>query len=95
MRTGLDALAANIWIAVAKLRFRMARLGRTPLKDHMVTPTTLERYQVAIDDLHTRRIAHRSLPSTLSRLDGSVAEYIESLWAEGSSLGVVGDTLSS
>ena len=73
----------------------MARLRATPLKQHMVTDVTLERYRVAFCDLSAWWAANRSTPSTLTALDLSTAAYFEALWAEGSTLGVVGDTLSS
>ena len=58
-------------------------------------PRTRERYETALEDLVSWWRSRSSFPTSLTSLDSSVAEYIESLWAEGAAGGVTADTLSS
>ncbi len=69
------------------------RLGR--LRDNRVGPATLKRYHHAVSLFLGWLAACRiAFAETWSALDNQIGWYLESLWEEGGSRNLAGDTLS-
>lgn len=82
--------------AITKEERQQRRQKLGVLRDLVLKPSTIERYQKAfklfVEYLKGQK---QVLSSTKEGLDHQVQEYIEFLWQEGEHLSLVGDTLSS
>jgi hypothetical protein len=86
------AQARRLKQGILKRRRDRARKGK--LADLLVTPGIVARYNKAVLVLITFLKVHCLMPSSLILIDNSVAQFIESCWAEGEAHALCSDALA-